>query len=266
MLIDIEKIEQAKDIISKETPDIIADLLSIESWDANNKKGCCPFHNEKTPSFIWNKRSHKFHCFGCNRNVDIIDAYMATGLTYIQAVQKLFELAGINYSFGEAGIKTKRDYVYPHLEDSGDRGQIYDYLGKRCISQTTIDNAGVTQDDEGNICFNYYDECDVLTMVKKRPSRRVKKGENKTWCQKGSDTAPLLFNMNKINVLSPLVVCEGECMKGDSQVLTPNGWVRLDKYDGEQVLQIDENLCGNFDLKPEIPVPCSIAAVTANTD
>ena len=80
----------------------------------------------------------------------------------------------------------------------------------RCISPATIDAAGITQDDEGNICFNYVDTEDVLTMVKKRPSRKVKKGENKNWCQQGSDTAPVLFNMNRVNVSAPLVITEGE--------------------------------------------------------
>lgn len=47
-------------------------------------------------------------------------------------------------------------------------------------------------------------------MVKYRPSRKVKKGENKCWCQKGADTTPLLFNMNRINTTVPLLICEGE--------------------------------------------------------
>ena len=56
MLIDLEKIEQAKEAVAKETPEIIADLLRVEKWDAKNKKGCCPFHREDSPSFIWNRK------------------------------------------------------------------------------------------------------------------------------------------------------------------------------------------------------------------
>lgn len=210
MLVDKEKIDRAKAALAEEAPDLIAELLSIEKWDSRNKKGCCPFHAENTPSFIWDKKRNMFKCFGCGKTVDIIDAYMATGMTFIKAVQEVFEKAGINYAFGEVGVKSERDYTYPHLEDCGCKDKVYDYLGLRGISQKTIDGANISQDDEGNICFNYYDTSDVLTMVKKRPSRKVKHGEAKSWCQKGSDTAPLLFNMNKINVSSPLVICEGE--------------------------------------------------------
>lgn len=210
MLVDIAKITEAKQILSEKTPDMIAELLHIEKWDSVNQRGCCPFHAENTPSFIWNKKNNSFHCFGCSKNADILDAYMETGLTYMQSVQKIFELAGIKYAFGELGVKGDHTYKYPHLEDCGSKDAVYNYLSKRCISKETIDAAGITQDADGNICFNYYDTADVLTMVKKRPSRRVNHGENKSWCQPGSDTAPVLFNMNKVNVTAPLIICEGE--------------------------------------------------------
>lgn len=211
MLIDIALIDKAKEKLGDDMADMIADALSIEKWDARNKKGCCPFHNEDTPSFIWNHKELKFHCFGaCGRNYDILDCYMATGMTYLQAVQMLFEQAGVSYSFGEAGVKSNRDYRYPKLEDCGSRDKVYRYLGMRGISRDTVDLTGITEDAEGNICFNYYDTSDVLTMVKKRPSRKVKHGETKCWCQKDSDTLPLLFNMNKVNVTSPLYITEGE--------------------------------------------------------
>lgn len=210
MLVELDKIIAAKQAIAEQTPDMIADMLHVEKWDSHNKRGCCPFHSEDTPSFIWDKKRNCFHCFGCSKNVDILDAYMETGATYMQAVQKLFELAGVKYAFGELGVKSDNSYRYPHLEDCGTKDTVYEYLGRRSISKEVIDSVGITQDNDGNICFNYYDTSDVLTMVKKRPSRKIRHGENKTWCQQGSDTAPLLFNMNKVNVSAPLIICEGE--------------------------------------------------------
>lgn len=126
------------------------------------------------------------------------------------AVQKLFEHAGVNYSFGEHGVKNKAQYRYPREEPDGDKSRVYEYLAKRQISRSVADYADIREDAEGNIVFNYYDTNDVLTMVKYRPSRKVEKGENKMWCQKGADTTPLLFNMNRVNVLEPLCICEGE--------------------------------------------------------
>lgn len=211
MLVDVQLIDKAKEKLGDKMATMVAEMLHIENWDEKNKKGCCPFHSERTGSFIWSPKLLKFHCFGaCGRNYDILDCYMATGMTYIEAVKKLFEEAGVKYAFGELGVKSNREYKYPKLEDCGSKDNIYNYLAVRHISKETVDRAGLTQDAEGNICFNYYDTSDVLTMVKKRPARKVQHGENKMWCQPGSDTAPLLFNMNKVNVTAPLVITEGE--------------------------------------------------------
>ena len=122
----------------------------------------------------------------------------------------MFDLTNVKYSFGEHGVKTNSDYKYPHDEPDGDKTKVYDYLGKRGISKETIDYAGVRQDDSGNIVFRFFDTNDTLTMVKYRPSRKVQHGENKTWCQKGADTCPLLFNMNRVSPDQPLVITEGE--------------------------------------------------------
>jgi len=41
-----------------------------------NFKGLCPFHDEKTPSFIVNPEKQIFHCFGCGEHGDVIDFVM----------------------------------------------------------------------------------------------------------------------------------------------------------------------------------------------
>lgn len=135
---------------------------------------------------------------------------MHKGATYNEACRKLFDLAEIPYSFGEVGVRTKRQYRYPKEVVCSDKSKVYEYLGIRRISPRTIDYADVRQDSEGNIAFNYYDQNDVLTMVKYRPSKKVSHGQAKSWCQKDSDTTPLLFNMNRINVNAPLLITEGE--------------------------------------------------------
>lgn len=249
MLVELEKIEKAKEKIgAARTAEIAADLLQLEKFDAKNFKACCPFHNEDTPSFILNQKTLKFKCFGCGRIVDLIDIYMHTGMTYMEAVQALFDEAGMQCSFGELGVKTRSEYRYPHPDDCGTRDAVNAYMQQRGISAQTLDYAGVTQDAKGNIVFNYYDTNDVLCMCKYRPSHKIdkSKGENKNWCQVNADTMPLLFNMNKINTSQPLIVTEGECFPGDAEVLTPNGWVRLDEYNGEKVLQITPDLTGEF--------------------
>jgi twinkle protein len=209
--IDREAILQAKEKLGDRNAQIIVEELGITDFDEKNMKCCCPFHQEDHASFIYNKKAFNFRCFGsCGRSYDILDVFMYKGATYAEACKKLFELAEMPYSFGELGVKTKRHYRYPHEVPCTDKSKVYAYFEQRKISRETLDALDVRQDSEGNAVFNYYDTNDVLTMVKYKPSHKVQHGQAKCWCQQNSDTAPLLFNMNRINVNSPLLICEGE--------------------------------------------------------
>ena len=211
MQIDRDAILQAKEKLGDRNAQIIVEELGITDFDEKNMKCCCPFHQEDHASFIYNKKAFNFRCFGsCGRSYDILDVFMYKGATYAEACKKLFELAEMPYSFGELGVKTKRHYRYPHEVPCTDKSKVYAYFEQRKISRETLDALDVRQDSEGNAVFNYYDTNDVLTMVKYKPSHKVQHGQAKCWCQQNSDTAPLLFNMNRINVNSPLLICEGE--------------------------------------------------------
>lgn len=210
MLIPQELIIKAKEQMGDRAAYIIAEALHLQEFDERNLKALCPFHEEQTPSFVWNPKNYSYHCFGCSRNFGILDLYMQQGYTYLGAVEKLFEEVGIKYSFGTKNIKTKREYKYPKEETNTDRSKVEQYLALRCISKETLDYCDIRQDSHGDIVFNYYDINDVLTMVKYRPARKLNKGEMKCWCQKGADTTPLLFNINRIDPTQPLLICEGE--------------------------------------------------------
>lgn len=59
-------------------------------------KACCPFHNEKTPSFIVSPSRQTFHCFGCQAHGNAIDFVMQyAGLEFIDAVTQLASSVGL---------------------------------------------------------------------------------------------------------------------------------------------------------------------------
>lgn len=212
MLINKKDIEKAKKKLGNDNAFIVAELLELDNFDEKNLKACCPYHNEDTASFIYNKKAYNWHCFGCNKTVDVIDVLMENGNTFLEAVKYLFEKADMEYSFGEKDVKTKRNYKYPHEEPINEKENVITYWGRRGISKNVIDYLDIREDKFGNGVFNFYDTNDVLTMVKYRPARSIDKtnGEIKNWCQKDADTTPLLFNMNRINNSKPLLITEGE--------------------------------------------------------
>ena len=95
----IEEIKQRIDIV-----DLIGSRISLKHA-GSSYKACCPFHNEKTPSFHVNPSRQTFHCFGCGVHGNVIDFVMRSdGLPFPEAVRMLAEKAGVE-------IDTETDYA-----------------------------------------------------------------------------------------------------------------------------------------------------------
>lgn len=61
-----------------------------------NYWGCCPFHNEKTPSFSVSEEKGFYHCFGCGKHGDIVSFTMETEhVDFKTALQELADMAGL---------------------------------------------------------------------------------------------------------------------------------------------------------------------------
>ncbi|EKD27258.1 MAG: hypothetical protein ACD_79C00781G0002 [uncultured bacterium] len=87
----LEEIKQRIDIV-----DIISSTVNLKNA-GKNMKGLCPFHNEKTPSFIVNRIRQQFHCFGCGASGDVFTYTMKNeGLTFVESVKKIAGMAGID--------------------------------------------------------------------------------------------------------------------------------------------------------------------------
>lgn len=72
-------------------------------------KGCCPFHNEKTPSFYVNEEKGFYHCFGCGAHGDALGFVMAAdGLGFMEAVTSLAAEAGLEVPKQRADAVTEK--------------------------------------------------------------------------------------------------------------------------------------------------------------
>lgn len=209
MFIQKQDIEKAKEKLGDENAFIIAELLGLDDFDEKNLKARCPYHQEDTPSFIYNRKGYYAKCFGCGKSVDVIDAYMEQGHSFIDSVRWLFDKAGMEFSCPEQYVKTIPRYKYPKEESrKNDMSKVLDYLGSRGISKNTIDYLDIRADSGGNIAFHTYDQYDTLTVVNYRKPFKTK--ENKCWFQKDADVADILWNMNRVNTTKPLVITEGQ--------------------------------------------------------
>ncbi|MFH1295240.1 MAG: DNA primase [bacterium] len=87
---EIEEIKQKLDIV-----DLIGQYIPLKK-SGKNYKGLCPFHGEKTPSFMVNQELQIFKCFGCNEAGDVFAfVQKMEGYDFRQALETLAERVGV---------------------------------------------------------------------------------------------------------------------------------------------------------------------------
>lgn len=83
------------------------------------KTACCPFHNEKTPSFNINDRKGFYHCFGCSESGDAIKfVQKMDGLSFVDAVKKLAQSVGITIEEKQDPAAGKRKRLYAVMAEA----------------------------------------------------------------------------------------------------------------------------------------------------
>jgi DNA primase len=142
----VEEIKQRVDIV-----DLISSYIELKKAGANFK-AICPFHSEKTPSFMVSQDKGIFKCFGCDESGDIFSfVEKMEGVDFPEALKILAERAGVKLEKVEKRfydqkrslyeINNKASDVFHHLLINSKNGvNSLKYLGKRGISKKTIEN------------------------------------------------------------------------------------------------------------------------------
>ena len=119
-------------------------------------KGCCPFHDEKTPSFYVNDQKQFYHCFGCGAHGDAISWMVDhAGLQFMDAVKELAAAAGMEVPAPDPAM-AKRAEQRASLIDVTDAAQAFyvaslggpngkaarDYLERRGFSAAVMREFG----------------------------------------------------------------------------------------------------------------------------
>jgi DNA primase len=126
--------------------------------------GCCPFHNEKTPSFSVNAERQQYYCFGCHKGGGVINFIMEVeNLPFLDAVQVLADKAGMTVpeqehkGSGQGQQHRKRllelnkeaaRYFHSQLLTPAGAPMLQ-YLQQRKLSKRTITNFGLGAAPEG---------------------------------------------------------------------------------------------------------------------
>ena len=131
--------------------DVIGSVITLKKTGANYT-GLCPFHNEKTPSFVVSETKQIFTCFGCHTSGNVIKFVMLYyNLSFPEALEKLASQYGIEYKrntynnkqrdlFYQINTQAAR-YFFRALRKKPNPG--WTYVQDRKLSQQTLHDFGI---------------------------------------------------------------------------------------------------------------------------
>lgn len=154
-----------------------------------NYGACCPFHNEKSPSFIVSPDRQTYHCFGCGVHGNAIDFMMEyESLEFVEAIEELAHIQGLevpreqrtgsNYSNAAPKVSTEQkrnlydllgsisQYYRSQLKVSTNIAAI-EYLKNRGLSGEVVQKFGIgyVPDDWDSVRKNFGQQKAVQDML-----------------------------------------------------------------------------------------------------
>ncbi len=152
----IESLKQTIDIV-----DVVGSYIELKKAGANFKANC-PFHGEKTPSFVVSPSKQIYHCFGCGAGGDSIKFVMEIEkLSYPEAIEKLASM----YNFSLRYTKGSSDYSDAkrileriqawYIKNLEQHDKAKAYLHQRGIAHASIERFGIGYVPDGNSVMQF---------------------------------------------------------------------------------------------------------------
>ena len=137
----IEALKNSIDII-----DVVGSFVELRKAGANYKANC-PFHGEKTPSFVVSPSKQIYHCFGCGVGGDSIKFLMELEkLSYPEAIEKLASMFNfsLTYTKGSSDYSDAKRVLEAigqwYVKNLSRNQTAMSYLLERGVSQSSIEN------------------------------------------------------------------------------------------------------------------------------
>lgn len=138
----IDQIKEKLDIV-----EVIGEYIKLTKAGANYK-ALCPFHKEKTPSFMVSPERQIWHCFGCHRGGDIFKFVMQyENVDFPEALRILAKKAGVELKREDPLIQNQISKLYEIYEAATlffeeqlkKHAEVLAYLKKRGLNNETIE-------------------------------------------------------------------------------------------------------------------------------
>jgi DNA primase len=159
-LIPPDKIEQIKD--SNDIVEVLSDYLQVKK-SGSNYKALCPFHQEKTPSFMISPAKQIFHCFGCHAGGNVFTFMQKVeGISFIESVKILakranieldYQKSDINYSEKEKLLEINKEALSFFREAYNKSEKSRNYTKERGIKDDVVEEFRIGYAPEGGALY-----------------------------------------------------------------------------------------------------------------
>lgn len=185
--------------------DIVGHFIKLKKKGAT-EEACCPFHQEKTPSFVIHKSKNGYKCFGCGKGGDAISFVMEhQRVGFVEAVQIVADIIGFKLE------EENKNIVKPlkRLEKIS-KDFLSNFENKRKISNNTLLIFGITESTEWMpkaqkeikvICFNYFRDGELVNIKFRGKDKDMRLSK---------DAELIFYNLDSLVDEENCVIVEGE--------------------------------------------------------
>ena len=151
----IEALKARLDIV-----DVVGSYIELKKA-GGNFKAPCPFHDEKSPSFVVSPQKQIFHCFGCGAGGDAVKFVMEyEKLNYPEALEKLADSYNFTLSYTDNKHNKPRSQVMDKLNEwyqslLTKNQTALSYIKERGIYESSIEKFGIGYAPDSNATLNY---------------------------------------------------------------------------------------------------------------
>ena len=157
-MIKPESIENLKSIV--DIVDVVGNYVQLKK-QGSNYTALCPFHSEKTPSFVVSPSKQIYHCFGCGASGDAIKFIMdIEKLSYPEAIEKLANIYNFKLEYTKSNSITRTDILEKvnafYIQELYKQKNAYEYLKKRGINDSTIEKFALGYAPDSKKQFEFF--------------------------------------------------------------------------------------------------------------
>ncbi len=151
----IEALKARLDIV-----DVIGSYVELKKA-GGNFKAPCPFHDEKSPSFVVSPQKQIYHCFGCGAGGDSVKFVMEyEKLNYPEALEKLAQSYNFTLTYTDNKHNKPRSQVMDKLNEwyqslLSQNQTALEYVRERGIYESSIEKFGIGYAPDSNATINY---------------------------------------------------------------------------------------------------------------